>query len=201
MVAAKAKQEEEDSHRQESDARIADARRETACMSWAELDWPDLSPAYPEPHPLSAPPPRPPVPADIAAQVRTAEHRRGIFVPICALAGAALFGVGLALYHPYGQGFTRALAIMGIGLVVAFVVPALAVLLVIGPHWRQRLQHLQLMRWERERRLWLARERYLSALSAQQRNALRDGLAIEREPSPRSHEHNYPPYGKARARS
>lgn len=175
-------------------------------MSWAELDWPDLSPAYPEPHPLSAPPPPPPVPADIAAQVRTAERRRGVFVPVCALAGAALFGVGLALYHPYGHGITLALAIMSIGLVVAFVVPALAVLLVIGPHWRQRLQHLQLMRWEHERRLWLARERerYLAALSPPRRNALRDvldALAFEREPSPRRLNGAYPPYGKARARS
>jgi len=151
-------------------------------MSWAELEWPDLSPKYPEPHLRSAPPLRPPVPVDIAAQVRTAERRRDVFVPVCALAGAALFGVGLAIYRPSGQGFTLALAIMGIGLLVAFVVPALAVLLVIGPHWRQRLQHLQLMRWERERRLWLTRERerYLVALSAPQRNALRNILATER---------------------
>ena len=172
-------------------------------MSWAELDWPDLSPTYPEPHPLSDPPSRPPVPADIAGQVRIAERRRGVFVPVCALAGAALFGVGLALYHPSGTGVTHALAIMGIGLVVAFVVPALAVLLVIGPHWRQRLQHLQLMRWERERRLWLARERerYLSALSASQHNALRDVLASERELPPRRLNGAYPPHGKARARS
>jgi hypothetical protein len=151
-------------------------------MSWAELDWPNLSPTYPEPRPRSAPPPRPPVPLDIAAQVRRAERRRGVFVPICALAGAALFGVGLALYRPSSTGFTLALAVMGLGLLVAFVVPALAVLLVIGPHWRQRLQHLQLMRWERERRLWLTRERerYLVALSAPQRNALRNILATER---------------------
>ena len=150
-------------------------------MSWAELDWPDLSPTYPEPHPLSAPPPRPLVPVDIAAQVRTAERRRGVFVPVCALAGAALFGIGLALYQPSGMGVTRALAIMGIGLVVAFVVPAFAVLLVIGPHWSQRLQHLQLMRWERERRLWRARERehYLSALSAPQSRILRHALASD----------------------
>ena len=172
-------------------------------MSWAELDWPDLSPAYPEPHPLSAPPPRPPVPLDIAAQVRIAERRRGIFVPICALAGAALFGVGLALYHPFGTRFTLALALMGIGLVVAFVVPALAVLLVIGPHWRQRLQHLQLMRWERERRLWRAqeRERYLAALSVPQRNALRHALDANRELSPRRLGGSYSPEGKARVSS
>ncbi|HEU4784744.1 MAG TPA: hypothetical protein VFS83_15500 [Ktedonobacterales bacterium] len=172
-------------------------------MSWAELDWPDLSPAYPEPHPRSAPPPRPPVPADIAAQVRTAERRRGVFVPVCALTGAALFGVGLALYRPSDTGFTPALAIMGIGLLIAFVVPALAVLLVIGPHWRQRLQHLQLMRWERERRLWLTRERerYLAAHSAPQRNALSDALAAERELSPRHLNGNHSPAGKARASS
>ena len=172
-------------------------------MSWAELDWPDLSPAYPEPRPRSAPPPRPSVPVDIAAQVRTAERRRGVFVPVCALAGAALFGIGLALYHPSGTGFTLALAIMGIGLVVAFVVPALVVLLVIGPHWRQRLQHLQLMRWERERRLWLARERerYLAALSAPQRHALSVALASERELSPRHVNGNHSPVGKARASS
>jgi hypothetical protein len=156
-------------------------------MSWAELDWPDLSPAYPEPHPRSTPPSRPPVPADIAAQVRTAERRRGVFVPVCALTGAALFGVGLVLYHPTGTGFTLALAIMGLGLLVAFVVPALAVLLVIGPHWQQRLQHLQLMRWEREHQLWRTRERerYLSALSAPQCNAFRHALATERELPPR----------------
>ena len=156
-------------------------------MSWAELGWPDLSPAYPEPRPLSAPPLRPPVPVDIAAQVRTAERRRGVFVPVCALAGAALFGAGLALYYPTGTRFTLALAVMGLGVLVAFVVPALAVLLVLGPHWRQRLQHLQLMRWERERRLWRARERerYLAALSAPQRDALCLALAAERELSPR----------------
>ena len=172
-------------------------------MSWAELDWPDLSPAYPEPRPRSAPPPRPPVPLDIAAQVRIAERRRGVFVPVCALAGAALFGVGLALYQPDGTVFTRALALMGIGLVVAFVVPALAVLLVIGPHWPQRLQHLQLMRWERERRLWRAqeRERYLAALSAPQRNAFRHALATERELSPRRMDGSYSPEGKVRAGS
>jgi hypothetical protein len=171
----------EDSHRPETDARIADAWREAVSISWAELDWPDLSPTYPEPHPRSASPPRPPVPADIAAQVRTAERRRGVFVPVCALAGATLFGIGLALYQPSGTGVTRALAIMGIGLVVAFVVPAFAVLLVIGPHWSQRLQHLQLMRWERERRLWLARERerYLVALSASQSRILRHALASD----------------------
>src|SRR6185437_11627856 len=153
-------------------------------MTWAERGWPDLSPTFPEPYPLSAPPLRPPVPVDIAAQVRTAERRRGVFVPICALAGAALFGAGLAIYRPSGRGFTLALAIMGSGLLVAFVVPALAVLLVIGPHWRQRMQHLQLMRWERERRLWRAceRERYLAALSAPQRDALRHALeALARE--------------------
>jgi hypothetical protein len=138
--------------------------------------------------------------------VRTAERRRGVFVPVCALAGAALFGAGLALYHPSGTPFTVALIIMGLSLLVAFVVPALAVLLVIGPHWRQRLQHLQLMRWERARRLWLARERerYLAALAAPQRDALRDALdalATERELLPRRPDGAYSPEGKVGARS
>lgn len=172
-------------------------------MSWAELGWPDLSPAYPEPRPHSAPPPRPPVPQDIAAQVRSAERRRGVFVPICALAGAALFGAGLALYRSSSKGFTLALVVMGLGLVVAFVVPALAVLLVIGPRWRQRLQHLQLMRWERERRLWRTheRERYLAALSPPQRAALRHALDANRELSPRRLGGSYSPEGKARVSS
>jgi len=172
-------------------------------MSWAELEWPDLSPKYPEPHLRSAPPLRPPVPVDIAAQVRTAERRRGVFVPVCALAGAALFGVGLAIYRPSGQGFTLALAIMGIGLLVAFVVPALAVLLVIGPHWRQRIQHLQLMRWERERRLWRAseRERYLATLSPPQRDTLRHAIDARCKLSPRRVDGDCSPEGKARASS
>jgi hypothetical protein len=158
-------------------------------MSWAALDWPNLSPDYPEPQTLSPPPSRPPVPLDIAAQVRTAEQRRGVLVPICALAGAALLGVGLALYRISGPEYTFALASMGAGLLVAFVVPALAVLLVIGPHWRQRIQHLELIRWERERRLWYARERarYLATLSPLQRDALGRALAMTRdEPWPRS---------------
>jgi hypothetical protein len=140
---------------------------------------------------------------DIAAQVRIAERRRGVFVPVCALAGAALFSVGLAIYRPYGQGFTFALAIMGTGLLVALVVPALAVLLVIGPHWRQRLQHLQLMRWERERRLWRAqeRERYLAALPASQRDALRHVLDASRKIALRRVDGACSPEGKARARS
>lgn len=172
-------------------------------MSWAELDWPDLSPMYPEPRQHSPPPLRPPVPADIAAQVRRAERWRGVFVPVCALAGAALFGAGLAIYRPSGTGFTLALAIMGIGLLVAFVVPALVVLLVIGPHWRQRIQHLQLMRWERERRLWRARERerYLAALSPPQRDALRHAIDANWKLSPRRVDGDCSPEGVARASS
>jgi hypothetical protein len=140
---------------------------------------------------------------DIAAQVRIAERRRGVFVPVCALAGAALFGVGLAIYRPSGQGFTLALTIMGIGLLIAFVVPAFAVLLVIGPHWRQRIQHLQLLRWERERRLWRMheRERYLAALSPSQCAALRHALDATWGLSPRRVDGDGSPEGKARASS
>ena len=140
---------------------------------------------------------------DIAAQVRIAERRRGVFVPVCALAGAVLFGIGLVLYKPSGTGVTRALAIMGVGLVVAFVVPALTVLLVIGPHWRQRLHHLQLMRWERERRLWRARERerYLATLSPPQRAALCHALDASWKLSPRRVDGDCSPEGKARASS
>lgn len=160
-------------------------------MSWAELGWPNLSPEFPEPHSASLPPPRPPVPADIAAQVRAAEQRRGIFVPICALIGAAIFGAGLAFYRASGAGDVSsdrsgstlaALALMGVGLLIAFVVPALVVLLVIGPRWEQRTQHLQLIRWEQERRLWCERERehYLATLSPPQQEALRRALATAR---------------------
>lgn len=153
-------------------------------MSWAELGWPDLSPAYPEPHPVAPPPPRPPVPPDIATQVRNAERRRGVFVPICALAGAIIFGAGLALYRTSGAGAARsfgALVLMGLGLLVAFVVPALAVLLVIGPSWRQRTQHMQRIRWEQEMHHWRLRERerYLAMLSPTQRDALHRALANE----------------------
>lgn len=149
-------------------------------MSWAELDWPDLSPPYPEPQVRSAPPVRPPVPLDIAAQVRRAERRRGVFVPLCALVGAAVFGLGLALYRISGTGSAPALMTMGAGLLVAFVVPALVVLLVIGPCWRQRLQHLQLIQWERQREIWRTheRERYLAALSPPQREAFRRIFAM-----------------------
>ncbi len=158
-------------------------------MSWAELDWPDLSPAFPEPHPLSSRPPRPPVAEDIAAQVRRAERRRAIFVPSSALVGAALFTVGLLLYRAalVEQGSSvAALAVMGAGLLVAFVVPALVVLLLIGPNWRQRTQHWQLIRWERERRRWLAfeRERYIATLPLPQRAMLRRALAIARHGAP-----------------
>lgn len=151
-------------------------------MSWAELDWPDLSPAFPEPRPASPPPPRPVVPLDIAEQVRNAEKRRGVFVPLCALAGAALLGAGLALYRLAGSEHSHsfaALALMGAGLIVAFVVPALVVLLVIGPKWQQRTQHLQLIRWEQERGRWRTRERdrYIMSLSPPQRELLQQTLA------------------------
>lgn len=156
-------------------------------MSWTELEWPDLSPLYPEPHPLSSPPSRPPVPVDIAAQIRLAEQRRGVFTPVSALVGAALFAVGLALYRASSGGHERsiaALVFMGAGVFVAFVVPALAVLLFIGPHWRQRTQHLQLTRWDSEYRRWLAneRQRYIATLPTQQRAMLRQALAAHSSP-------------------
>lgn len=146
-------------------------------MSWVDLDWPDLPPGFPEPHP-SPPPERPDVPADIAAQVRRAEQRRGIFAPLCVLVGSALFCAGVGIYRfasSPGQaaGETSltptavAMHFMVVGLLVATLVPALVVLLVIGPSWRQRQQHLALLRYERERRKWLAREqqRYLASLT------------------------------------
>lgn len=162
-------------------------------MAWADLEWPDLSPAFPQPRPAPAPP-RPNVPAGIAAQVERAERRRGVFVPLCALAGAALFCSGVGVYHfsaaiGHAAGETSlaptplALAVMMVGLLVATLVPALVVLLVIGPSWRQRQQHLALIGWERERREWLARERqrYLASLSEATRRQLLAQIR-EREP-------------------
>jgi hypothetical protein len=150
-------------------------------MTWAALDWPDLSPAFPAPQP-SAQPARPDVPAEIGERVRRAEWRRGRFVPLCVLAGVALFAAGLAVYAAAPQPERTpalALALMLAGLLVATLLPALVVLLVIGPSWEQRQQHLRLLRWERERAAWLARERarYLAALTEEQRAAFRRALA------------------------
>ena len=140
-------------------------------MAWSDLDWPDLSPHFPAPVPRSPAPARPDVPGDMGDQVRRAERLRGRFVPACVLAGALLFAAGLARYaatatHPRGSTPPEALALLLAGLLVATLLPALAVLLVIGPTWRQRQQHLRLLLWQRERAAWLARERarYLAAL-------------------------------------
>lgn len=154
-------------------------------MSWADLGWPDLSRAVPElaelpePRPRVAPPPRPDVPADIAARVARAERTRGIVVPVCALAGCGL--VGAAALATRGASHTPALALALIlaALVVGFVGPALAVLLVIGPSWTERRQHLALQLWQRELRRWRAAERarYLAALAPERRERLRRALA------------------------
>lgn len=151
-------------------------------MAWSDLDWPNLSPRFPEPQPRTPQPPRPDVPRDIGAQVRRAEHRRGCFVPACVLAGALLFTAGLARVataRTYGPTPPDALALLLAGLVVATLLPALAVLLVIGPSWRQRQQHLRLLRWQRERRVWLAHERgrYLAELPPELRAELPRALA------------------------
>src|SRR5260221_11524127 len=103
-------------------------------MAWVGLDWPDLPPDFPEPRPHPAPP-RPPVPADIAEQVRRAERRRGVIVPLCVLAGVLLFCAGLPTYHFAGdyrhpvQPPTVPLTLIVAGLLVAPLVPALSVLL------------------------------------------------------------------------
>src|SRR5579884_265363 len=126
---------------------------------WIALDWPNLSPDFPEPVPLTPPPPPPDAPADVGERVRRAEVTRGIVVPLCALAGALLVCAGtvLAARQTSPQpGHPPALALLLIfgGLAVAFPVPALATLLVIGPTWRQRQQHYALLRWRAERRAW-----------------------------------------------
>src|SRR5262249_40572749 len=92
------------------------------------------------------------------------------FVPLCIFAGSALFCAGLAVSSssPHGAGSANpgVLALLVAGLLTATLLPALTVLWVIGPKWTERQQHLALVRWERERRLWLARERqaYLTGL-------------------------------------
>ena len=165
-------------------------------MAWSDLDWPDLSPRFPVPVPRNPSPPRPDVPADIAAQVRHAERQRGCFVPACALVGALLFAAGLVRYaatrtHGSVPPDALALALLLVGLLVATVLPALVVLLVIGPSWRQRQQHLRLLLWQRERAAWLERERaaYLASLPpslcAELLRVLVSSASDAREPSPR----------------
>lgn len=144
-------------------------------MTWAALDWPDLTPAFPAPHPATPTPPRPDVPWDIEERVRRAEVTRGIVVPLCMLAGLLLVCAGAALFarapHAGGRPPLVTLLLLGLGVLVAFPLPALATLLVIGPTWRQRQQHFALIRWEAERRAWRERERarYLDALPVERR--------------------------------
>jgi hypothetical protein len=126
------------------------------------------------------------VPADIGKQVRRAERRRGVFVPLCVLAGSVIFCAGVGISRataPTNQtgetGLTPTvgpLLLMFAGLLIATLVPALIVLLVIG-----RQQHLALLRWQRERRQWLARERgrYLASLPDDARARVLAALGAE----------------------
>ncbi len=154
-------------------------------MAWSDLDWPDLSPRFPAPVPRSSPPPRPDVPADIAGQIRRAERLRGRFVPACVVAGALIFAAGLARYatveNTQRHAPPQTLALLLVGLLLATLLPALGVLLVIGPTWRQRQQHLRLLLWQRERATWLAgeRARYLAALPPPQRAELVRTLPLD----------------------
>jgi hypothetical protein len=156
-------------------------------MAWSDLDWPDLSPRFPMPVPYTPAPPRPDVPTDIAERVRHAERLRGRVVPACVFAGMLIFAIGLARYATPGHATPEALALvlLLVGFLVATVLPALAVLLVIGPTWRQRQQHLRLLLWQRERTAWLAheRERYLATLSDSQRAMLQQALAASYRPA------------------
>lgn len=157
-------------------------------MAWADLDWPNLPPEFPEPRPSPAPQ-HPDVPAGIGEQVQRAERRRGIFVPLCILTGSAVFCAGVGIYRFALGGQTAgeagpaptaiAVLLMLAGLLIATLVPALVVLLVIGPSWRQRQQHLALLRYQRERREWLSRERqrYLASLPAGLREQVVAALA------------------------
>jgi hypothetical protein len=151
-------------------------------MTWADMGWPDLSRAVPElaePRPHAAPPPRPDVPADIGARVARAERTRGIVAPLCALAGCGFVGAAALATRAPAHAPALALALILAALVVGFVGPALVVLLVIGPSWTERRQHLALQLWQRERRRWRAAEhaRYLAALTPEQRERLRRALA------------------------
>lgn len=159
-------------------------------MTWAELDWPDLSPALPEPRPTTPAPPRPDVPADVAERVRRAEVTRGVVVPLCMISGLLLVCVAAALFarqpHPAGAPQPVPLALLALGLIVAFPLPALATLLVIGPMWRQRQQHFALLRWQSELSAWRERERarYLAALPADDRGRLLAALDAAKRSRP-----------------
>jgi hypothetical protein len=151
-------------------------------MTWADLGWPDLSRTVPElaePCPRVAPPARPDVPADIGERVAHAERTRGIVVPLCTLAGCGLVGAAAFVTRTASHTPALALALIVAALVVGFVGPALAVLLIIGPSWTQRRQQLALQLWQRDLRRWRAAERahYLASLAPEQRERLRRALA------------------------
>lgn len=153
-------------------------------MAWAELEWPDLSPEFPEPVVTRPAPERPDVPADIAERVLVAERRRAVGVKLCVLAGAALCCSGFAVYAVGARsgsggvggmdsvGRALALALLAAGLVVAFPVAALAALR-LGPTWEQRRQHWAYEHWRQDYARWLAVQRqvYLDSLGEERRAA------------------------------
>jgi hypothetical protein len=141
-------------------------------MTWAELEWPNLSPEFPQPVISTPPPARPTVPADVAARVQHGEVRRGRAVYATVALGALLLiaaiAVSLRLPERPTTHAVRVLALVAIGALpfVTFLAAALLALF-LGPNWEQRQQHWQLQRWERAQCAWLAGQRaaYLAALS------------------------------------
>lgn len=153
-------------------------------MSWAELEWPDLSPGFPEPVVTRPAPPRPDVPPDIAERVRVAERRRAVGVKLCLLAGALLCCASFTVYAAAARSFggvagaaggapSVALVLLATGLATAFPLAAVAALL-LGPTWGQRRQHWRLERWQREHARWLDIQRavYVDSLPPQRRPEL-----------------------------
>jgi hypothetical protein len=143
-------------------------------MSWAELGWPELSPAFPEPRP-GAPPQRPEAPEDIGERVAAAERRRARAVKRCALTGSVLVGVGL--WAEVADARALGVALMAVGLAAAFALAAYCAW-AFGPTWEQRQQHWAVLRWERELRVWRERERerYLASLTPRQRERFRQAV-------------------------
>lgn len=157
-------------------------------MSWADLEWPNLSPEFPEPV-MTRPAPQPPdVPDDVAERVRVAERRRAAGVRLCVLVGAGLCCAAFVVYAVAARtsgagdaaaagGASRApavaLALLGAGLAVAFPLAALAALW-LGPTWEQRRQHWRFTRWQREYARWLGLQRmvYRESLPAERRAVL-----------------------------
>lgn len=109
----------------------------------------------------AGPPERPAVPDDIGRRVAAAERRRAWGVQGCIAVGGCLAGVGIYLYSRGGSAgrlYVAALALLGMGLIVACVGGAAAAWF-LGPTWEQRQLHWRLLRWEREYAEWQARER------------------------------------------